>query len=106
MAFGERLQRLLQVNELKQADLARHLHVTRATVSRYCQGRLPDGSTLQQMADYLGVSVDYLLDQQSDRHGDPVEELVSYLRNADLTADDIDAIRDLIAARRLRRKKR
>lgn len=47
---------------LKQADLAKALKVSQATMSGYETGKYePDLSTLKAIADYFSVSVDYVL---------------------------------------------
>ena len=57
-----RIRDLREDRDLKQEDLARLLNCTQACYSNYENGRrdIPT-ETLNQLADFYGVSVDYLL---------------------------------------------
>lgn len=118
--FKERLNWLLEQKDIRQVDLAKHLQVTKTTVSRYCAGRIPDAETLDRIARYLGVSVDYLLGRTDDPHGsgatsgdnvlvvvadEPIRDLVYFLRGHQLTDEDVEAVKDLLEARRIRRQR-
>ena len=60
--IGERLRLLLDERDMTQGDLAKELSVVHATVSHYCSDkRIPDANTLERLADFFNVSVDWLL---------------------------------------------
>ncbi len=60
--FSERLRFILEERQIKQLYLAKHLNVTQQAVNRWCQGiTTPDYITLKEIANYLNVSIDYLL---------------------------------------------
>jgi len=60
--FAQRLKQLRAEKKLTQIDLARDIEVTQSTVGKWETGaRTPDAETLKKIADYFGVSVDYLL---------------------------------------------
>ena len=62
MEFNERLRYLIDCEEIKIKDLAPKLCLSASTLSNYTQGiREPDYDTLRRIADYFGVSIDYLL---------------------------------------------
>ena len=64
MEFNERLRYLIDCEEIKIKDLAPKLCLSASTLSNYTQGiREPDYDTLRRIADYFGVSIDYLLGQ-------------------------------------------
>ena len=67
--FGDRLLALLNERGLSKSDLARHLNVLPSTVSRYTNGRVPEAETLDRIARFFGVTVDYLLGRTNDRQG-------------------------------------
>ena len=49
---------------ISQAELGRFVGVERSTICQYEKGtRMPDNNTLIKLADYFGVSVDYLLER-------------------------------------------
>ena len=59
-----RLRELRKARHLSQVKLAMDLNVDQNTISRYESGvREPGLRMLIQLADYFGVSVDYLLER-------------------------------------------
>lgn len=59
--FGERLKILRKENHLKQDDVAKILGCTQRKISYMEQGVTePDLQTLIKLADYFGVSIDFL----------------------------------------------
>lgn len=65
--FGTRLKKALQHRNMTQAQLAEHIGVTRATLSRYVNGeREPRFATAQKIADVLQIHIDQLLGESSD----------------------------------------
>lgn len=66
--FSERLKELRKKNNITQEQVAKHLGVKRSTYSNYEYGnREPDNETLNKIADYFEVSVDYLLGRDGNR---------------------------------------
>lgn len=62
MKLATVLKQLRQENGLVQKELAAVLHVSNGTISNYESGvHLPNLDTVCAIADYYGVSVDYLL---------------------------------------------
>lgn len=60
--FGEKLQALLDDNDISQSKLASELGVTSQAVNRWCSNTTqPDYDTLVTIAEKLDVSIDYLL---------------------------------------------
>lgn len=67
MTFPLRLRRLRTDHGLTQTELAKRIGISRDTLSRYELGKLDPGSAdICRVADYFGVSTDYLLGR-SDR---------------------------------------
>ena len=64
--------RLLEIRKKKrisQLKMAIDLNVSQNTISRYETGdREPDLGMLVRLADYLQVSLDYLLERTSENH--------------------------------------
>ena len=59
-----RIKELRKRRNITQLKLAMDLHTTQNTISRYESGeREPGISELVKLADYFGVSVDYLLER-------------------------------------------
>lgn len=62
MNFASTLKRLREERCITQEKLAKYLGVTRSTVAGYeTKGKQPNFECLLHMADYFGVTVDYLL---------------------------------------------
>lgn len=60
--FKDRLKELRQSARMTQKDLGQALEISSSTVGMYEQGeRTPDIDTLESIADYFNVSVDFLL---------------------------------------------
>ena len=60
--FPERLTQLRTNRQLRQRELAKSLHVSTSAISNYEQRlRYPDIDMLIRIADYFGVTTDYLL---------------------------------------------
>lgn len=62
MSVAERINLLLNKQGKRQSDLARFLEVRPTTVSEWVHGkREPSGMLYEKIADYFGVSLDYLI---------------------------------------------
>ena len=62
LTVGDLLSELRLDNKLKQKDVAKFLNVSIATISHYESGvNRPDSETLVKLANFYGVSTDYLL---------------------------------------------
>ena len=60
--FSERLKRLRMEKGITQKELADRLHISRSTIAGYeSLGKEPDVEKLCALAEFFGVSVDYLL---------------------------------------------
>jgi repressor LexA len=67
-----RLKSLRKEFNMTQVELAKALNVAQNTVCNWENGkRSLDDSTMQQIADYFGVSVDYLLGREDTPNGPP-----------------------------------
>lgn len=67
-SFSTRLIALRKERQMTQADLAKAIHKTRSTVSGYeTEGKEPDYEMLCSLAEYFGVSTDYLLGRADTR---------------------------------------
>lgn len=62
MEYGDRLRKLREEFNLSQKELTDRLHINRSTYARYeTSSTQPDFDTLNKLADFFGVSTDYLL---------------------------------------------
>lgn len=76
--IGNRLRKLLELNNMTQAELAKKMDTTTATLSRYVTGkRQPKGEIVAKMAYLLNTTSDYILT------GKETEKSESTLNNRD-----------------------
>ncbi|MBR8660726.1 helix-turn-helix domain-containing protein [Brevibacillus sp. NL20B1] len=65
--LGDRLKEQRTLRKIRQEDVATKIGIARTTYAMYEQNkREPDNETLQKLADFFGVSVDYLLGRTDD----------------------------------------
>ena len=67
MKFGESLQALRKEAKVTQEQLASFLGVSAQAVSKWENGSYPDGDLLPRIADYFGVSIEYLYGREERR---------------------------------------
>lgn len=71
MSFYERISELCKEKGVSMAAVAREVGLSNSATTYWKRGSIPKGDTLQKLADYFGVSVDYLLsggEQVSQTH--------------------------------------
>ena len=62
-----RIKEIRQAKQIRQIDLAKALGVSQSTLSTWESGRYePDLSTLNKLADFFGVPIDYILGRGQD----------------------------------------
>lgn len=60
--LGERIAKLRLEKQMTQEELAKALQISRSALSLYeLNKREPDAETLSKIADFFGVTIDYLL---------------------------------------------
>lgn len=75
MNFPTKLKKLREEKKLKQQDVADKLGIARTTYASYEQGkREPDHATLVKIADFFGVSLDFLLRDENEDFQDKIFE--------------------------------
>ena len=61
MTFFDRINELCVRNGISADKLCKDLNLSNATATKWRKGAIPRNSTLKLIADYFGVTVDYLL---------------------------------------------
>ena len=78
-------QRLLDEKHLKNADISRATGISNMTLSDWKRGKTtPKQDKLQKIADYFGVSLEYLTtvkESEFDKYGAESARLVAKIRN-------------------------
>lgn len=67
--FADKLKELRAINGLTQAEFAHEFSISNGTIAMWETGkRTPDIETIKRIANYFNVSVDYLVDNDEERH--------------------------------------
>ncbi|MCL2165487.1 MAG: helix-turn-helix domain-containing protein [Oscillospiraceae bacterium] len=75
MTLGEILKGLISEKNMTQKQLANCLNISASTLGNYIQCvREPDFEMLRSIADFFGVSIDYLLDHRTNHTLSHVED--------------------------------
>lgn len=75
--FNVRIKSLRTSKKKTQQDIADLLGITRPAYTAYEQGnRTPDNETIQKLADYYGVSLDYLFGRTDIPN--PIQDLAAH----------------------------
>ncbi len=68
MNFSQKLKRLRQEKNWSQEKLAEEIGVKRLAINKYESGQTkPSAETLQRISEVFGVSIDYLLADESEK---------------------------------------
>ncbi|WP_339182815.1 helix-turn-helix transcriptional regulator [Paenibacillus sp. FSL R5-0701] len=88
--LSERLLELRKERRLTQQEISKSLKMARTTYSGYENGsREPDNETLNKIADFLEVSVDYLLGRTEQRKQVLSEPSRALIDSLNLTDEEI-----------------
>jgi transcriptional regulator with XRE-family HTH domain len=80
--IGDRLKKLREEQKVTQIKLAEILNISRDTYAQYeIDRRVPEYGTLEKLADYFDVSLDYLVGRSNYRHiirsGEELERVIN-----------------------------
>ena len=115
--FSDNLKKYLDINGYTQADMARHMNVSTATASDWCNGKkMPRADKLQKLCNWFDIELSDLLTDKPNKTGyyyDPkANEIAEMLRTNSNFRVLFDAARDsspedlLMAAELLNRFKK
>ena len=80
-------------NNTKPNPVAKELGISSGAVSKWKSGTMPNSITLRKIADYFGVSPDYLLlDRDTQKKGDAIADIILDLRS---NSDLLDVVQNL-----------
>ncbi|MBI0392545.1 helix-turn-helix transcriptional regulator [Thermoactinomyces sp. CICC 24226] len=83
--FPDRLKKLRQDRKLTQDEFGHHMNVTKSTVSRWEAGTIkPPYNKIVEIADFFGVSVEYLLGESEKTTKKEPVDLMEVLRDREL----------------------
>lgn len=81
--FIDVLQKLCNERGISVYKATTEIGLNRSAVAKWKKGAIPNGETLQKMAQYFGVDINYLLGEKSETAGaDPeLDQLLEQLKN-------------------------
>ncbi|MGO4496790.1 helix-turn-helix transcriptional regulator [Paenibacillus sp. 2RAB27] len=90
MKYGDRIALLREKRGLTQEDLSVKIGISRASLSHYeTNRREPDYETINKIANFFNVSIDYLLGRTNHQQTVLDEEVRDFVENLDLTDEGI-----------------
>lgn len=103
--IGQRIRDLRKQRKMSQTELANILHVSQQTVTAWETGKAePASSAVSNLADYFGVTTDYLLGRESKAdmvHNMTVDEALGTIMSYDgkpVSDHDKRVMKDLLEA--------
>ncbi len=112
ITFAERLKAERKKNNITQTQLAEKLYLDRSSISKYESGKqIPETPTLEKLADFFDVSIDYLLGKTDIRNYEDnsslnsinenlstngLKTLAAHFDEEQFTQDDLDDIENFI----------
>lgn len=85
--FSSQLQKLRKERNVTQETLAAHLGVSPQAVSKWENGSYPDGDLLPKIADFFGVSIDYLYGRAKEDTA-VVQQIIDEMQKAVFDSED------------------
>ncbi|WP_157454946.1 helix-turn-helix domain-containing protein [Carnobacterium maltaromaticum] len=112
MNLFDKVSNLAKKQGISLVDLAENLGLSRHAFYSW-KTSSPKTDTLQKVADYFGVSTDYLLDREAPTNTNPDDDLTAFFRinTEGMSENEIDTLKEeledfmIIRAERLKRKK-
>lgn len=110
MSTATKIRELRKQHRLSQTELAKQIHVSQATVTSWETGRAdPSSSALNTLADFFGVSSDYLLgrtnEPKSDNELTRNQKLIAYSIDPDVSDEERENIIEMVkVAQKFRRR--
>ena len=81
MKFSDRLRKLRAENKLKQEELAKKFNTSKAAISNYENDyRKPTMDLISDLADFFGVSIDYIMGKTDIRKIELPPELQEFIK--------------------------
>lgn len=104
MPFKDNLKKLRKEKKVTQADLAKALNISRATIAGYeSKGKEPSYNILIEISNFFDVSIDYLLTGENYHGYIPLDKSKQYIIDlefqkniSELTSDDVKRLKDYI----------
>lgn len=105
MSFGKKIIELRTEKDLSRSEFAEKIQISYSALSKYeTDERFPDKETLQKIADFLDVSIDYMLGRTTKRKYD-IETTAFHVTGDGLSDEDVKLVENLIESLKEKHKK-
>lgn len=93
--FSTILRMLRNENLMSQQELADRLGISKSSVNMYERGeRQPNFATLENIADFFNVDIDYLLGRAPKPTSVPTPTLAAHFDGNEFTEEELDKIKE------------
>ena len=82
--FSERLKELREAEGVTQSDIAKLLNTSIQNISYYEKGREPNYTMLKKLAEYFGVTTDYLTGYSNFKNSEEENEYIKFKGEAEI----------------------
>lgn len=97
--FRTRLQSLLDSRGITATEFARQVNLSAGTVCRYLYERAPDIISAWIMADYFGVTVDWLIGRSENKYQTITDDQKNFADNYIKASDQDRAVINMILSK-------
>ena len=111
--FFDKLKRLCDERGISTYKACTDIGLNRAAVAKWKNGSVPSGTTAAKLADYFGVTTDYLLGKENKKAPTNGErdilddvDVAFYGDFKELNDDEKETVRDMVRLMRQRKDKR
>lgn len=104
MTLSDRIQQLISKNGTSQSELEKTLGFGKGTISKWKGSTAPSADKLQKIAEYFGVTIDYLMTGKVDSEKEESEitarekrimEYARQLMDMGITPEDLESLIDI-----------
>lgn len=96
MHFFTHFRQLCALKGMSPNAVARQLHISSGSITNWKNGTVPKSDRLQKIADYFGVSVDFLLEGEESSTEDPIEMEIHFRGGDVLDKGDLAQLKAVI----------
>lgn len=109
MTLSDRIQQLINENNISQSELEKKLGFGKGTISKWKGTTAPSADKLQKIAEYFGVTLDYLMTGEVIRDYNAelssVDTLAAHFEGEELSEEEMEEIMNYVQFVKSRRKK-
>lgn len=103
MTLSDRIQQLINENNISQSELEKKLGFGKGTISKWKGSTAPSADKLQKIADHFGVTIDYLMTGR--KYGEQgIDTIAAHFDGEEITEEEMEEIMNYVKFVKSRRK--